>query len=185
MDGQICLDTRNNRSRTRQWSRRIVWGALCYPVVSCAAVWQLPNTLNVLYIIVSSACPREKGCNLIIFFCKTDGKARTVFNAGMLTRSEVNQRHATHRADPFLKALLESCGSLSTIRLCRLFLSILEKHKNFIVWRLHGEKKECIFSVYKKVSWKRLRKWSINLDQLQFFFIKFTAVRELTSFVRN
>ena len=68
-----------------------------------------------------------------------------MFNAGMLTRSEVNQRHATHRIDPFLKALLESSGWLSTIRVCRLFLSVLEKHKKFIVWRLHGETKECIF----------------------------------------
>ena len=70
-------------------------------------------------------------------------------NAGMLTRSEVNQRHATVKADPVLKALLESCGWISSVRVCRLFLSGLEKHKKLIVWRLHGERKECIFSAYK------------------------------------
>ena len=74
VDGQISRDTPNNRSRTHQWSRRMVWGALCYTIVSCAAVWQLPNTLNVLYIIVSSACPREEGCNLITFYIRPTGR---------------------------------------------------------------------------------------------------------------
>jgi hypothetical protein len=68
-----------------------------------------------------------------------------VGNARLLTRSEVNQRHRL-RGDPFLKALLESCVWLSSKRVCLLFLSVLEKHKKFIVWRLHGEKKD-VFSL--------------------------------------
>ena len=90
----------------------------------------------------------------------------------MSTRSAVNQRHRLiEQIPPFLKALLELCGWLSSIRVYHLFLSVLEKHKKFIVWRLHGEKNKCIFSVYKNVSWKRLRKWSINLAPLHFFSV--------------
>jgi hypothetical protein len=78
VDGQISRDTRSCCSRKHQYiGTHTLRSVMLNSRLFCSCLTASENTqcfLRILYIIFSSACPRKKGSNLIMFFVRRAGR---------------------------------------------------------------------------------------------------------------